>query len=246
MSNKPAPGGFYATVGSGSITLTWNAVTNATSYNLYRATAGTGTFSLLTTVSTPGYTDNTVVKGTTYWYAVTAVNIVGESAQQGEASGVVPLPSGSTVSTSASGGSEVVGRRPTLRRIRTQSRELEMVQDALQDALRPVLTNPIHGAPDFRWAEIPGSSAAVSPTWALQYRTPGTQTWTAVVSLLSTGGLSPGTPAGAAQTGAVYQGSGVPSDLTGNNGDVYFRTDTPGSANQRIYIKSGGTWTGIV
>lgn len=48
------------------------------------------------------------------------------------------------------------------------------------------------------------------------------------------------------QTGAMFQGSGVPSNSNGNNGDVYFRTDTPGTANQRIYIKSAGTWTGIV
>lgn len=53
-------------------------------------------------------------------------------------------------------------------------------------------------------------------------------------------------PALAAQTGAVYQGSGAPSNTNGNNGDVYFRTDTPGTANQRIYIKSAGSWVGIV
>lgn len=39
-------------------------------------------------------------------------------------------------------------------------------------------------------------------------------------------------------------GSGVPSG--GNDGDYYFRTDTPGTANQRLYVKSAGTWTGIL
>jgi glutamine amidotransferase-like uncharacterized protein len=32
----------------------------------------------------------------------------------------------------------------------------------------------------------------------------------------------------------------------GSDGDYYLRTDTPGTANQRIYVRSGGTWTGIV
>lgn len=60
------------------------------------------------------------------------------------------------------------------------------------------------------------------------------------------GAFSPATPAAATQLGALYQGSGAPSNTNGNNGDVYFRTDTPGTVNQRIYIKSAGSWTGIV
>jgi hypothetical protein len=74
-----------------------------------------------------------------------------------------------------------------------------------------------------------------------------------VVSLLSNGtgnfqgGVSPGSPAGGAfQAGKVYQGSGVPSNANGNDGDTYLRTDTPGTANQRIYVKSAGAWVGIL
>lgn len=57
--------------------------------------------------------------------------------------------------------------------------------------------------------------------------------------------LNPSVPGGGTQTGAIYQGFGVPANANGNNGDVYFRTDTPGTANQRLYIKSAGSWTGI-
>lgn len=32
----------------------------------------------------------------------------------------------------------------------------------------------------------------------------------------------------------------------GGNGDVYFRTDTPGVANQRLYNKQAGAWVGIL
>jgi hypothetical protein len=58
-------------------------------------------------------------------------------------------------------------------------------------------------------------------------------------------GIGPGTPAVATQAGRIYQGSGVPSNSNGNNGDVYFRTDTPGTANQRMYMKSAGAWVAL-
>lgn len=65
-----------------------------------------------------------------------------------------------------------------------------------------------------------------------------------IASPYATIGIS--TPTGVTQSGAIYQGSGVPSNAVGNNGDAYFRTDTPGVANQRIYVKSAGVWVGIV
>lgn len=47
----------------------------------------------------------------------------------------------------------------------------------------------------------------------------------------------------------VFAGTGAPSGtLTNSNpGDFYLRQDTPGTANQRIYVKTGSTtWTGVV
>ena len=49
--------------------------------------------------------------------------------------------------------------------------------------------------------------------------------------------------------GTVKQwgGSGAPPTSLGGVGDYYFRSDTPSTANQRIYIKTASaTWTGIV
>ena len=56
------------------------------------------------------------------------------------------------------------------------------------------------------------------------------------------GGFQPGNPAGTWEQGAIYSGTGVPSNADGNSGDIYFRTDTPGTLAQRIYIKNGGSW----
>lgn len=58
--------------------------------------------------------------------------------------------------------------------------------------------------------------------------------------------LSPGTDGAAVQTGRLFQGSGVPANGNGNNGDVYLRTDTPAVANQRIYNRQAGAWVGIL
>jgi hypothetical protein len=61
------------------------------------------------------------------------------------------------------------------------------------------------------------------------------------------GKIFPGTPAGVDQGSCgLYAGSGVPSNSNGNDGDFYFRSDTPGTASQRIYVKSAGSWVGIV
>jgi Pectate lyase superfamily protein len=58
-------------------------------------------------------------------------------------------------------------------------------------------------------------------------------------------GLSPGS-FGAWQANTLWQGSGVPGNGNGANGDTYLRVDTPGTANQRLYVKSAGAWVGIV
>lgn len=60
----------------------------------------------------------------------------------------------------------------------------------------------------------------------------------------SDGSFQPGTTAGIGAS--LRSGSGAPSNSLGSDGDYYFRTDTPGSANQRIYVRSGGTWSGVV
>lgn len=46
--------------------------------------------------------------------------------------------------------------------------------------------------------------------------------------------------------GSLWNGSGAPPNTLGVAGDYYFRTDTPTTANQRIYVNSAGTWVGIL
>lgn len=84
-----APSSLSATGTSGQVALSWTqgAANGAsvTQNGIYRSTSS-GTETLLATVSAgTSYTDTAVTNGTQYFYKVTAINSVGESAQSGEA-----------------------------------------------------------------------------------------------------------------------------------------------------------------
>lgn len=62
------------TPSSTSISITWNSVRDASSYRVYRATGSNSNYSLITTTSSPTYTDEGLTSGTLYYYKVDAVN----------------------------------------------------------------------------------------------------------------------------------------------------------------------------
>jgi hypothetical protein len=82
----PAPTGVAVTGGLGQVSIAWNPVTKATSYNLYwSSTRGVSllTGTKIANVSSP-YVHASLTKGTTYYYIVTAVNAYGESVKSDE------------------------------------------------------------------------------------------------------------------------------------------------------------------
>ena len=88
---------------SGKPMLTWNAVSGATSYKVYRATSQKGTYSLLGTVTATSYTNTGAKAGVTYWYKVKAVNSAGESAYSNVVSGRATVTTLTMGHSSASG-----------------------------------------------------------------------------------------------------------------------------------------------
>ena len=88
---------------SGKPMLTWNAVSGATSYKVYRATSQNGTYSLLGTVTATSYTNTGAKAGVTYYYKVKAVNSAGESAYSNIVSGRATVTTLTMGHSSASG-----------------------------------------------------------------------------------------------------------------------------------------------
>jgi hypothetical protein len=75
----PAPTGVNAhATASTQVIISWNAVTGATSYQIFRRAPG-GSFTQIGTSSTTSFTDNTAVANTAYLYRVRAVNAGGAS-----------------------------------------------------------------------------------------------------------------------------------------------------------------------
>ena len=98
-----------ATGGNNNVALTWTAPASnggatLTGYRIYRGTAA-GNETLLTSVGTgTTYTDTTAVNGTTYYYQVSAMNSVGESARSLERSALPATTAGAPTLTSATAG----------------------------------------------------------------------------------------------------------------------------------------------
>jgi fibronectin type 3 domain-containing protein len=88
------PGGVTATGGAKQVTISWTAVSGATSYNIYWSTAAGMTTVTGTKIAgaTSPYVQTGLADGTTYYYVVTAANSAGESAGSSQASAVTNAP----------------------------------------------------------------------------------------------------------------------------------------------------------
>jgi fibronectin type 3 domain-containing protein len=102
-----APTGLKATAGNNQVALTWNAVTGATGYDVYRGTSsgGESLLSAGTNISGTSFIDSTAVNGTQYFYYVTALNGNLQSGHSSEVSATPAAPVlGSLVTAISAGG----------------------------------------------------------------------------------------------------------------------------------------------
>jgi fibronectin type 3 domain-containing protein len=95
-----APAGVSATDGVGQVTVSWAAVSGATSYKVYRSTTQGVRGTLIGSTSSTSLADSTVVENTTYYFVVTASNVAGE----GAASAAVSVTHTTTWSSAKIGG----------------------------------------------------------------------------------------------------------------------------------------------
>jgi hypothetical protein len=97
-----APAGFTATASPGQITLTWNSVAGATSYQVSRSTVFGGPYAALATARTTSYIDSGLPGDSTYYYVVRAINAATQSPLSAQASATTPSTTLALVSISIS------------------------------------------------------------------------------------------------------------------------------------------------
>jgi hypothetical protein len=106
------PTGLTATAGDKQVSLSWNASSGATSYDVKRSTTHGGPYLQIATPNATNYIDPGLTDGTTYYYVVSAVNSTGESANSGEVSATpssaVTVPPTPTGLAAAAGDQQVV------------------------------------------------------------------------------------------------------------------------------------------
>ena len=87
------PTGLTAVANGTQVTLSWQPAANAVTYNLKRALTSGGSYAnLVTGLTATGYVDSGLTSGTTYYYVVSAVNNLGESANSFEVSATAVTP----------------------------------------------------------------------------------------------------------------------------------------------------------
>ena len=87
-----APTNLQTTSGNAQVTLAWTASAGATSYNVKRSTANGGPYTTLSSPTVTNFTDTGLANGAIYYYVVSAVNALGESANSTQVS-ATPLNS---------------------------------------------------------------------------------------------------------------------------------------------------------
>ena len=99
-----SPDGVGVSVGNAQATLSWNAVSGATGYNIKRAPVSGGPYTVVgANLAGPSWTDTGLINGTGYFYVVTALNGVAESPNSTQVSttpvGPPPVPANFTATS---------------------------------------------------------------------------------------------------------------------------------------------------
>ena len=104
LSPPNAPAGLAATVGNGTVALTWNATGGATSYTVRRGIVSGGPYTAVATIgsSPTTFTDTGLINGTTYYYVVTGSNSAGTSPNSAELLATPMIPPTFSSSATAS------------------------------------------------------------------------------------------------------------------------------------------------
>jgi len=107
------PSNLTALGGDRQIKLNWSAADNATGYLVKRSTVSGGPYATVASIKVRQFTDTGLTNGTKYYYVVSAVNLLGESAPSTEASATPKLPADVVVSALTVPGDVAAGSQVT-------------------------------------------------------------------------------------------------------------------------------------
>ena len=163
------PTNLTATAGSQQVSLSWNAVPAAVSYNVKCSTTNGGPYVTIASPTTAGYTNTGLVNGTTYYYVVSQVNAMAESANSIQVSATPVSPANHPPVLAAIADQTILAGRTLL--VTNSASDADLPQQTLSFSL---LTAPANAA-------INANSGMFSwrPTIA---QSPSTQTVAVVVS----------------------------------------------------------------
>lgn len=104
-----APTGVTANAVSQQVNLSWNPSAGAATFNVKRSSTHGGPYTTIFSPTTSSYSDTGLTNGTTYYYVISAVNTVGESANSAEVSATPSATAPSTpTGLSATAGNQQV------------------------------------------------------------------------------------------------------------------------------------------
>jgi uncharacterized protein (DUF1800 family)/fibronectin type 3 domain-containing protein len=102
-----APANVAAAPGNGQVTLTWNPLSDASTYRIYRAVAS-GQFSLLTTVAAASYRDIGLTNGTAYSYRIAGHNQAGDGPASAAVTATPQAAPNAPTNLNATGGTALI------------------------------------------------------------------------------------------------------------------------------------------
>jgi hypothetical protein len=101
-----APVNLSATAGDGQVSLNWNAVANAATYQVWRSVTNGGPYAQIATTTTTNVLNTALANGTAYFYVVKAANSVGAGVASAQVS-VRPTSSMATQLGFTAGGNQL-------------------------------------------------------------------------------------------------------------------------------------------
>ncbi|MEI7730395.1 MAG: lamin tail domain-containing protein [Verrucomicrobiota bacterium] len=129
-----APSGLTATNKDYVINLSWNTVSNATSFNLKRSLVNGGPYTTVSNLTTTSYADTNVVNSNTYYYVVSGLGIGGEGTNSSQVS--VNLAIDGPVVLSARGGNQIYRARLVFNKALLASTATNLANYAIDNGLQ--------------------------------------------------------------------------------------------------------------